>query len=64
MAYMGSKKTASIVLIVGGIVVLLLSLLADVIGIGGNAGLGPVQILGIIVGIATAIAGLILLFRK
>jgi len=61
---MGTKKTAVIVLIAGGIVVLLLSLLADVIGFGGDPGFGPVQLLGIIVGIAAAIVGLILYFRK
>ena len=61
---MGNQKTASIVLIVGGIVVLLLSILADAIGFGGDAGFGPVQILGIIVGITAAVVGLILFFRK
>ncbi len=61
---MGTKKTVGIVLIVVGIVVLILSAIADAIGIGGNPGFGPIQLIGIIVGIAAAVVGLVLILRK
>ena len=61
---MGTKKIVGIVLIVGGIVGLLLSLLADAILTGRNPGFGPYQIIGTIVGIAAAVVGLILVLRK
>ena len=60
---MGSK-TAGIVLLVVGIVVLLLSLAADPIGIGGHLGFGPYQIVGAIVGAIVAIVGLVLTLKK
>lgn len=61
---MGGKKTAGIVLLVVGIVVLLLSLLADLIGIGGWPGLGRDQIVGAIVGAIVTVVGLVLTLRK
>ena len=61
---MGTKKTVGIVLIVVGIIGLILSVLADVIGIGGNPGFGPTQIIGTIAGIAAAVVGLVLILRK
>jgi len=51
------KKTVGVVLLVGGILLLILSLLADVIGIGGATGFGYKQILGAIVGIVAAVRG-------
>ena len=60
---MGSKKTVGIVLIVVGIVVLLLSLLAYPIGIGGPV-FGPYQIAGTIAGAIVTIVGLVLTLRK
>jgi hypothetical protein len=56
-------KTAGIVVLVVGIVVLLLSLLAYPIGIGGPA-FGPYQIAGTIVGAVLAVIGLVLALRK
>ena len=56
-------KTAGIVVLVVGIVVLLLSLLAYPIGIGGPA-FGPYQIVGTIVGAVLAVIGLVLTLRK
>jgi len=56
-------KTAGIVLLVVGIVVLLLSLLAYPIGIGGPA-FGPYQIVGTIVGAVLAVIGLVLTLKK
>jgi hypothetical protein len=57
-------KTASIVVLVVGIVVLLLSLLADPIGIGGSPGFGRDQIGGAIVGAVVTVIGLVLTLKK
>jgi len=57
-------KTAGIVLLVVGIVVLLLSLVADSIGIGGSPGFGPYQIAGAIVGAIVTVVGLVLTLKK
>jgi uncharacterized membrane protein len=57
------KKRLSLILIVVGIIILLVSLLADVIGIGGYPGMGYKQIIGAIVGAVIAIVGFIL-YRK
>jgi len=61
---MGGKKTEGIVLLVVGIVVLLLSLLADLIRIGGHPGFGYYQIVGIIVGAIVTVVGLVLTLKK
>jgi hypothetical protein len=61
---MGGKKTAGIVLIVVGIVVLLLSLGADPIGIGGSPGFGYYQIVGAIVGAIVTVVGLVLTLKE
>ena len=60
---MGGQKVAGIVLLVVGIVVLLLSLLAAPIGIGGPA-FGLYQIGGVIVGAVVTVVGLILTLRR
>jgi hypothetical protein len=57
------KKGLSLILIVVGIIILLSSLLADMIGIGGYPGVGYKQIIGAIVGAVISIIGLIL-YRK
>jgi hypothetical protein len=61
---MGGKKTAGIVLLVIGIVVLALSLGADPIGIGSNPGFGYYQIVSAIVGAIVAVVGLVLTLKK
>jgi hypothetical protein len=61
---MSVKKIVSVVLLVVGVIVLLLSLTADVIGIGGNPAFGMYQILGTIGGAIVAGVGLVLLLRK
>ena len=61
---MGSKKTIAIVLLVLGIAILAVSLLADVIGLGGSPRFGYRQIVGVIVGAVAAIAGLVLARKK
>jgi len=61
---MEGKKTAGIVLIVVGIIVLLLSLGADPVGIGGSPGFGSYQIAGTIVGAIVTVVGLVLTLKK
>ena len=61
---MGSKKTIGTVLLVVGIVVLLLSLGADPVGIGGSPGFGYYQIVGTIVGAIVTVVGLVLTLKK
>jgi hypothetical protein len=59
------KKTAGTVLLAVGIVILVVSLGADLIGIGGiNPVFGPQQIAGTIVGAIVAVVGLVLRLRK
>ena len=62
---MANRKTMGLVLLVIGIVVLIVSLLADTIGIGGSASVfGFKQILGTVVGAVLAVAGLVVMIRK
>jgi hypothetical protein len=61
---MEGKKTASIVLLVGGIVILVPSLAADLVGIGGNSAFGRDQIIVAIVGAIVTVVGLVLRLRK
>ncbi len=58
-----SKKTAGIVALIAGIVMLGLSLLADRLGLG-VAGFGPMQIAGTIVGAIVIALGLFLTLKK
>ena len=58
-------KTAGIILLVVGIAVVIVSLLADALGIGSNpAAFGPQQIAGTVVGAIVAVVGLFLTLRK
>ena len=59
-----NKKTAGLVLLVLGIVVLVLSLVADSIGMGGWPGLGSQQIAGAVGGALVAVVGLLMMARK
>jgi hypothetical protein len=59
---MGGKKAIGIVVLVVGIIVLLVSVFAYPIGLGGP-GFGPKQIAGTIVGAIVAIVGLTLVLR-
>lgn len=62
---MERKKTIGISLIVGGIFLVFLFLLADVLGIGGNLDVfGWKQMVGTIVGVAVAVTGLVFLLKK
>ena len=61
---MRAKNTVSIILIVVGIVILVLSLLADPIGIGRDPGFGYKQTVGSVVGAIVTIVGLVWKFKK
>ena len=59
-----NNKTMGIGLLVVGVVLLIVSLSADAIGIGGHPGFGRYQIIGIVVGVLAAGAGFVLNSRK
>ena len=61
---MGNKKTMGIALLAVGIIVLIVSLAADVIGVGGAAAFGYKQIIGAVVGVIIAVIGFVLYSRK
>jgi len=54
---MGNKKTIGIALIVIGVIVLIVSLIADAIGLGGAPGFGYKQIIGSLAGVIIAVIG-------
>ena len=58
------KKQLGIVLLVVGVIILLVSLLADTIGIGGAARFGYRQIAGAVVGVILAVVGYVFFSRK
>ena len=58
------NKTASIILLLVGIGLLVASLLADVIGIGDNPGFGRQQTMGTIAGAIVTVAGLFFTLKK
>lgn len=59
-----NKKTTGITLIVVGAVLLIGSLAADAIGIGGSAGFGYKQTISTVAGVIVAIVGIVLYSRK
>ena len=61
---MQTKIIAGIVLLVIGIELLVASLLADVIGIGGNVGFGRQQTMGTVAGVLITAAGLFFTLKK
>ena len=61
---MSNKKTIGITLLAIGVVLLIGSLAADVIGVGGAAGFGYKQIIGAVVGVIAAVVGFVLYSRK
>jgi hypothetical protein len=60
---MEGRKTAGIVLLVLGIIVLVLFSLADAIGIGVSAGFGYRQAIGAFAGAIAAVVGLVLVLK-
>ncbi|MBN1451487.1 MAG: hypothetical protein JW963_10770 [Anaerolineales bacterium] len=62
---MGNKKTVGIALLAVGVIVLIVSLAADLIGFGGAAdAFGYKQIIGAVVGVIVAVVGFVLYSRK
>jgi hypothetical protein len=61
---MKGLKVVGIVLLALGVLVVLVSVLADPIGLGGSPGFGFKQIVGTVAGAIAAIVGLILVLRK
>jgi hypothetical protein len=61
---MSNKKSIGIALLVVGAVLLIGSLAADAIGIGGVAGFGYKQITGAVIGVIAAVVGYVLYSRK
>lgn len=61
---MEGRKMMGVILLVIGVMVLALSLLTDLIGIGGMPGVGPDQILGAVAGAIVAVVGLVLTREK
>ena len=60
---MPANKTASLLLLLVGVVLLAASLLADTIGIGDDPGFGSQQTMGTIAGAAVAAVGLFLTLK-
>ncbi len=58
------KRTASIILLIVGIGLLVLSLSADVIGIGADPGFGHQQLMGTVAGVVVTAVGLVLTFKE
>jgi len=61
---MGNNKTIGIALLAVGVVVLIVSLAADVVGIGEAGAFGYKQIIGAVVGVAAAVVGFVLYSKK
>jgi hypothetical protein len=61
---MEGKKIAGIILLVLGIIILVVSLVADFVGIGGSPVFGYKQIIGVIAGVIAAAVGLFLALKK
>ena len=59
-----SKKTIGWILIVAGALLTFASLGADIFGIGTNAGFGPYQTAGLVVGLLLAAGGVWLVVKK
>ena len=61
---MKNQKTIGIVLLIVGAVLLIGSLAADVVGIGGSAVFGYKQIIAAVVGVIVAVVGYVLYSKK
>ena len=61
---MSNKKSIGIALLVVGVVLLIGSLAADAVGIGGAIGFGYKQIIGAVAGVIVAVVGFVLYSRK
>jgi hypothetical protein len=54
-----SKKKVGVVLLVVGVLLILVSAVADPLGLGGNPGIGMKQLAGMVVGVVIAAFGLL-----
>ena len=61
---MNARKIIGTIILIVGIVLLIISAMADIIGIGGNPTFGYLQITGVVAGAIVAIAGFVLLLKK
>jgi len=59
-----ARKTIGIVLLVSGIVIMAVSLFADVLGVTGNLSVGWKQLVGVGVGVIVTLVGVWLAWRK
>jgi hypothetical protein len=59
-----NRKTVGAIVAVAGVVLLVISALADPIGLGDDGGFGWKQTTGVIVGAALAVVGLALIFVR
>ena len=59
-----SRKNLSLILVIGGFLLAVVSLLADVLGIGNRPGFGWNQFSGMTFGIIAVLVGIWMLFRK
>ena len=57
------EKASGTFLLVLGVALLIVSLLADVVGIGANPGFGYRQVIGVVLGVIAIIRGIIVLKR-
>jgi hypothetical protein len=61
---MANKRTVGLFLLIVGIVVVIVSVTADVIGLGPEPGFGYKQVVGTVGGVIAAIIGIILRLRR
>ena len=61
---MGNQRTIGVVVLMVGVIVLVVSLLADPVGIGGSPKFGYLQIAGTVVGAIVTVIGLVLTLRE
>lgn len=60
----GNRKLTGTLLLAGGAILLVVSLIADMIGLGVNAGFGYNQMIGSVTGVIAAVIGFVLFSRK
>jgi hypothetical protein len=61
---MGNRKTIGLALLVSGLILLIASAGADIVGLGASGNFGWKQITGTIAGIAVAVVGFVLYSKK
>ncbi len=59
-----NRKLTGILLLAGGVILFVVSLIADKIGLGASASFGYDQIIGVVAGIVAAAVGFVLFSRK